>query len=178
MHFGVTALGGKASLYHTSTCDTRDGFYFPVTVLIGVLTQGHLLYSLQSLPYASPQDLFTSTNLSSPSHEYLCAALKGRPTGLYRSYSLLSTAVCQAPSNCLMCIISFTPHITPMRWELVSLSPFYRWEHSVGELKWLASIIQQVGGKAAIWVHVCLTPKPMFLTISPEITENKSTCYS
>lgn len=109
--FGVTALEGKASLYHRSACDTGGGFYFPVTVLTGVLTQGHLLYSLQSLPYASPQYLFTSTNLSSPSHEYLlCAKLKGRPTGLYRSYGLLSTLLFAKPRLTALCASSHLPH--------------------------------------------------------------------
>lgn len=108
---GVNALGGKASFYDEVHV-IQGGFSFPVTVLNGVLNpQGHPPYSLQSLLYASPQYLFTSTNPSFPSYVYLlCAELKGLPTELYRSYSLLSTYCVPDPVLPALCASSHLLH--------------------------------------------------------------------
>ena len=49
---------------------------------------------------------------------------------LHRS-CCLSSSMCQTHVTCLTCVLSFNPHLMPTREELVSLSPFYRWENCV-----------------------------------------------
>lgn len=108
---GVNALGGKASFYDEVHV-IQGGFSVPGTEVNGVLNpQGHPPYSLQSLLYAPPQYLFTSTNPSFPSYAYvLRAELKGLPTELYRSYSLLSTYCVPDPVLPALCASSHLLH--------------------------------------------------------------------
>lgn len=139
--------------------------------------KGHPVYSTQSVPCASSHYLFTSINLDSLPTRCWARGSRHQEQSSPEATTHEALAVCQVSCHLLMCVISSNTH-KPTRQELVSLSLFYRWQDSVGEPMQFACVIQQVTRKAEIWIRVCLTSKPTHSAIFPDITGNKSRCYS